>query len=160
MACNSARYGRVRACVMGHPKLRGSLPQTDYIKEQDGNKPIKEYPVNYRDFGNKEDINSRSSATGVLKPVMVIGRGFGVRGAVSFAGHRQALPHSIASPAWAGTSSALWGRGTACTQPGTHSTGVTWGNPSLGSMWGICSQWCHNGVQAVAGVMGRFMLCS
>ncbi|KAK4824961.1 hypothetical protein QYF61_021649 [Mycteria americana] len=49
-------YGRVTAYVIGHPKLRGSLPQTDCVKEQDENKPIKEYPVNYRDFGNKEGI--------------------------------------------------------------------------------------------------------
>ena len=49
---NNAWYGRVRVYVMGHPKQRGSLPQTDYVKEQDENKPIKEYPVNYRHFGN------------------------------------------------------------------------------------------------------------
>ena len=127
----NAWYGRVTVYVMEHPKLRGSLPQTDYVEEQDENKPIKVYPVNYRHFGNKEGINWRNSVTGALKPVMGCWeRPWSGRRSSDPGRHSQALPHSIPSPAWARPSSSPWGVGAPCTQPVTHSTGAVWGHPS------------------------------
>lgn len=46
----------------GTPKTEKSLLETDCVKKQDENRPIKEYPGNYRD-GSKRKASTREAVS-------------------------------------------------------------------------------------------------